>query len=338
MSTFTDRHRGDFSNNGGSGSLGDLVLENNADSGFVAIWLMSASQRLGAGTNLVDLGPTWHVRAAVEFSVAGNGNADILFQSDDGQLQIREINGNNATGNVTVPNVVTLPTQSPLWTIPTSNDFNGDAASDILFQRSDNGQIAIWLITNTTTPPPANQQINILQNPGAGWHVVASGDFNNDQAAGIVLQHDTGAVAIWENFQNLGFQEGRFNSQVDVANNGPTWHVVASADFDADRNADLLWRNDNGAAASWLMNGSAPKAGGQLNIAQNNGPTWHIVGARDMDGDAQAGILWQNDNGTSAVWENFSVGPGGTAVFSRQENINPQPDPNPAPPIDWHIV
>ena len=39
------------------------------------------------------------------------------------------------------------------------------------------------------------------------------------------------------------------------ANPGPNWHVKDAGDFNADSKADILWQNDNGQAAIWLMNG-----------------------------------------------------------------------------------
>ena len=52
--------------------------------------------------------------------------------------------------------------------------------------------------------------------------------------------------------------------------------------------------------------------------------TWHIKGTGDFNGDGHSDILWQNDNGSVAIWEmngtNF-IGGGGVA--------------NPGP--DWHI-
>ncbi len=35
-----------------------------------------------------------------------------------------------------------------------------------------------------------------------------------------------------------------------------TWHVVEIGDFNGDSNSDILWRNDNGTMAEWLMNGT----------------------------------------------------------------------------------
>ena len=44
-----------------------------------------------------------------------------------------------------------------------------------------------------------------------------------------------------------------------------SWHVVEISDFNGDDNSDILWRNDNGALAEWLMNGAT--------IAQSMTPT-----------------------------------------------------------------
>ena len=34
----------------------------------------------------------------------------------------------------------------------------------------------------------------------------------------------------------------------------------------------------------------------------NPGPTWHIEGAADFNGDGKADILWQHDSGQAAIW------------------------------------
>src|SRR5205823_222819 len=38
---------------------------------------------------------------------------------------------------------------------------------------------------------------------------------------------------------------------------GNDWHIVSTADFNGDGRADILWRNDDGSLATWVMNGSA---------------------------------------------------------------------------------
>jgi serralysin len=57
----------------------------------------------------------------------------------------------------------------------------------------------------------------------------------------------------------------------------------------------------------------------------NPGSSWHLVGAADVNGDGKADILWQNSNGTPAVW--FM---NGTSLLSGAAL------PNPGTP--WHAL
>ena len=62
---------------------------------------------------------------------------------------------------------------------------------------------------------------------------------------------------------------------------------------------DILWQNDNGAPAVWLMNGTNATfvgAVGPFNAGQK------IKGTGDFNGDAKADILWQNDSGLPSIW------------------------------------
>ena len=47
------------------------------------------------------------------------------------------------------------------------------------------------------------------------------------------------------------------------------------------------------------MNGTSFIGGGGLG---NPGPSWHVAGTGDFNGDGKADILWQNDDGTPAIW------------------------------------
>ncbi|MEB3342748.1 S8 family serine peptidase [Okeania sp.] len=86
-------------------------------------------------------------------------------------------------------------------------------------------------------------------------------------------------------------------------------------DFNADGVADILWRNENGRNAIWMMNEN-----GTRNSSVNPGsvPTvWDVVGVDDFNADGVADILWRNENGSNAIWmmnengtRNSSVNPG----------------------------
>ena len=57
----------------------------------------------------------------------------------------------------------------------------------------------------------------------------------------------------------------------------------------------------------------------------NPGPTWHVAGAADFNGDGKSDILWQHDSGSPAIWIMD-----GTNI-SRGAAL-----PNPGP--TWHIA
>ena len=83
-------------------------------------------------------------------------------------------------------------------------------------------------------------------------------------------------------------------------NPGAAWHVIDAGDFDGDGKADILWQNNNGQAAVWLMDGFTVKSGSDVGF--NPGAAWHVQAAGDFNGDGKADILWQNADGTPAIW------------------------------------
>ena len=75
---------------------------------------------------------------------------------------------------------------------------------------------------------------------------------------------------------------------------------MSAGDFNGDGKADILWQNDSGQAAIWLMNGTSVLSAS--NVGANPGTAWHVKGTGDFNGDGKADILWQNDNGQAAIW------------------------------------
>src|SRR5258705_361146 len=110
--------------------------------------------------------------------------------------------------------------------------------------------------------------------------------------------------------------------RVALTNVGPSWHVKAAADFNRDGKADILWQNDSGLPAIWLMNGLNPVA--EAAVGSNPGPSWHIKAADDFNGDGKSDILWQHDNGLTSIWTMH-----GTNIDSAVALPNPG--------SDWHL-
>jgi serralysin len=82
-----------------------------------------------------------------------------------------------------------------------------------------------------------------IGNPGASWHIKATGDFNGDGFADILWQNDDGSVAIWE-MDGTSMIGGAI-----VANPGASWHAVGTGDFNHDGHADILWQSSDGSVA-----------------------------------------------------------------------------------------
>lgn len=75
--------------------------------------------------------------------------------------------------------------------------------------------------------------------------------------------------------------------------------AVESRDFNGDGKPDLLWRENSGAVAIWLMNGTAIAGSA---VVGNVSPDWSIVEGGDFNGDLKADLLWRNSVGTVAIW------------------------------------
>jgi serralysin len=72
------------------------------------------------------------------------------------------------------------------------------------------------------------------------------------------------------------------------------------------------------------MNGTNLISG--QNVGFNPGPAWHVIGAGDYNNDGKADILWQNTDGTPAVWLM-----NGTSLISGA-NVGFDPGSN------WHVI
>jgi len=120
-----------------------------------------------------------------------------------------------------------------------------------------------------------------------------------------------------------------FNTVAALPTVDASWHVKGMAEVSGDGRADIIFQNDNGAVVIWEMGGAdGTTVTHENSVVLNPDPTWHIVGLRDMNSDDRADILWQNDNGAAAVWENYLPLGNGSATFSTLLPITHNPNPN----------
>jgi len=177
------------------------------------------------------------------------------------------------------------------------SDFNGDGFGDILWQHS-SGTLAAWMLNGN--------KLKSIQAVGAGvessspWQPVGTGDFNSDTKPDILWQHMTeGWLKVW--YMNGTTMVSSVPLSIDRVPD-TTWKVIGVGDFNGDGKPDVVWRNDDGSIATWLMSGVTVSAITMMTPNKVTDTAWKIAGVADFNGDGKSDLLWRHDNGTIAVW------------------------------------
>jgi hypothetical protein len=77
----------------------------------------------------------------------------------------------------------------PGWKAIGAGDFTGAGNSDILFQNTSSGQVAIWEMHGTNVIGGGT----LGADPGPSWHAIGTGGGSD-----ILFQNTNGQAAIWE--------------------------------------------------------------------------------------------------------------------------------------------
>jgi len=185
------------------------------------------------------------------------------------------------------------------WMLAGRGDFNADGKPDLVWQHRTDGRVSLWYMDGTT-------RIGV-DTPSAGpvadvqWKIVGVGDFNADQHADLVWQHEvTGALSAWLMNGSVVFASPSLlpDRPTDVR-----WKVVGVADFNADTKPDLLWRHiGTGDVAVWLMNGLSTTIQAPLSPSSVPDQGWQVGAVTDANGDGKPDIVWHHTNGTIMIW------------------------------------
>jgi Matrixin/FG-GAP-like repeat len=125
-------------------------------------------------------------------------------------------------------------------------------------------------------------------------HLYASPLKNN-----ILAQNSsTGQRLMWVSTYSNGFVDF---SSFNLGTVSTQWNIMASADFNANGSADIVWQNSsNGQSVLWFMNGAAHVGGAVLPTVP---PHWEIATAADFNGDRKPDLLLQNmATGQRVIW------------------------------------
>jgi hypothetical protein len=258
--------------------------------------------------------------------------------------------------------------------------------TDLLFQNTVTGAVGEWylMLPNgngavTTQPDPLGGIHHVGLNPGPTWHVVGAADttfqfapvgtpsFFGDTgpvASGqaivgggiqydLYFQNDNGSVGVW----HIAGQAANNDPVVTAAgvvdgNPGPTWDLISvQGDFDGNGVNDLLFQNDNGAEAIWLMGTNfVPGTGtpfvlpGGQQFLTNPGAVWEVKGVGDYDGDGLVDDIRLQNSVTGAIEDQLlgqppaagQVGAPGAVTFPNPFVATNVIDGNPG--TTWHLL
>jgi hypothetical protein len=218
------------------------------------------------------------------------------------------------------------------WLDP--GDYNGDGKPDLrsfqsvllnetpfqkrvdLLWQNQNGAVADWFMRGTNFI--SGSTLLKAGEVARGWKLAANADFNGDSTRDWLWRNDDGRLAIW-------FLNGtNVLSKAELRRGSPSslgWRLVGVSDFNGDSSPDLLWQNQDGRNAIWLMNGTNFVSAVSLRSAS---PNWRMVAAHDFDHDQNPDSLWQNDKSELAIWFMNGTNFVRSALIRNGQSINPQ--------------
>ena len=108
----------------------------------------------------------------------------------------------------------------------------------------------------------------------------------------------------------------------------PSSPINSKGDLDGDGKPDLIFQDNDGFLATWLMNGATLGSAGFLTPSNVGDTNYRIVCTGDFNGNGKEDLLFQHTDGTLAVWYMNGTSQVGTAL------INPN---NPGD-RNWRVV
>ena len=232
-----------------SNGVDDMLVKNNVDNHMYVWWVNATNDTLTG----IDLGSHWaNISYVASGNFLGNGSDDMLVKNNvDNGMYVWWVNTTNHTLNG-----INLGSHWGNISYVASGNFLANGSEDMLVKNNVDNHMYVWWV-NTTND--TLQSIDL----GAHWSGIkflASGHFAGSGDEMLVQNTTDDHVYMWwVNTTNDTL------SGVDLGAISAQWHVVATADYNADGYTDIIWHNSlTGQVQLWLMGGySGPTNGAQ---------------------------------------------------------------------------
>jgi uncharacterized delta-60 repeat protein len=197
---------------------------------------------------------------------------------------------------------------------------NASGTPSYLAEQAATGSLAAWYMNQTNL---ANA-VTLLngQSVDTAWRFAGAADFNDDGKHDFVWQHTDNRIAFW-------LMNGRtFTGYVPLYAAPPGWRLTGLGDLNRDNQQDLLLRHTDGRLAVWFMRATNVSGWAFLNSGRAVNTSWQVVGAKDMNSDGHADIVWHNTGRQTGVsFLNGTTTIGWSYVLEGQ-----------AGPVGWHVA
>jgi hypothetical protein len=204
-------------------------------SGNLAQWEMNGPFIQGV-TTYNPVPTTFQVAGTGEYSA--NGMGDILFEDNQNNLFISFMNGSQITSTQFLAQ---LPAG---WVIAGT-----DRRAAIFLRNTVTGDVGVWVLQGTKIAQGVD-----LGPVSMNWTIRGIGDFDGNGSSDILFTDTSGNVGIWlmETNPNLV----KILSTKVLGTVPPQWSVAQTGDYSGNGKADILWIDNTGNVAAWMMNGT----------------------------------------------------------------------------------
>jgi hypothetical protein len=248
------------------------LLWQNQQTGALSIWFLqnAVAWRTSALRPESFADPQWRIAALGDFD--RDGSADVLWH----HRGTRELYAWLLQKAVPVGGSLLSPATPPVpgWEVRGAADFDGDGGPDILWNDPATRELHVWLMDGLRLRQSVKLGLGSFAD--TSWQVRGLADLNADGRPDVLWHNQsTGELYVWlMNGLVLG-SEG-FLSPYTSGNT--RWRLAQVADFDGDRNPDLLWHHPKtGELYVWYMDGVAARSAGYLNPSRFGNTKWAIA-------------------------------------------------------------